>query len=151
MFSHLLIPLDGSEMAEAALAPAKALAEKFGSKMTLVRIIDLPRARQMAQASSRDTLLDDIRREQFAEASGYMKGKLAELMMEGVDVRTQLVESDAAAMAILETVEKLGVTTVVMSTHGRGGLTRLIFGSVAEKVLRQCTIPVVLIRNSEPA
>ena len=64
-------------------------------------------------------------------------------------MHTQVTEGENVADALLEVAAALGVDTIVMSTHGRGGLSRWVFGSVADKVLRYANVPVLLIRAKE--
>lgn len=146
MFSHLLVPLDGSDLAEQALATAEELAEKFESTITLVHVlVNVPHASLMA-SDSHDAIFDRIRREAYENAVEYL-GRIGDtLRQKGVEAHYHFIEGRSAAEAILSAVETTGADTIVMSTHGRSGFDRWVFGSVAEKVLRGASVPVVLIR-----
>ena len=141
MFKKILVPLDGSALAEHALLPASRIAERFGGELLLLRVVvserTLPRLAHLtprpasAPASGVSPLMD--------EAEAY----LAALAL---PVRAQrLVLSGAAPELIVATAEEAGAELIVMSTHGRDGLLRLLYGSVAEAVLRGATVPVLLV------
>ena len=83
------------------------------------------------------------------EAIDYLRRHKESLSRQGYLVHTQLIENESPAEAILITVEEQDMDMVVMSTHGRGGVTRWVYGSVADKVLRHSDIPVLLIRTQK--
>ena len=145
MFKHLLVPLDGSELSEVALPPALELATCLKSKVTLLRVVHPPYF--LAASGSDFTELYTIFREDMQqEAANYIKDKQTALQAEGYRVGSRIVEGDSVADSILNTADELAVDTIVMSTHGRGGLSRFVFGSVADKVLKHAKVPLLLIR-----
>lgn len=146
MFSHLLIPLDGSPVAEAALPAACALADKHQSRLLLVSVVNVPHAAQTFADDAHDLLLDKIRSQVFDDAQTYLKTKAAELAAQGYEVDSELIEGSDVAEKILELSNQRLADTIIMSTHGRSGVSRWVFGSVAEKVLRGATIPILLVR-----
>ena len=143
MFKRVLVPLDGSALAEYALAPACRIAEKFGSELLLLRVVTPERALPglqhltvwagTAPAAPR-TLMD--------EAEAYLT-RLS-LPTLGVPIRTRVL-AGAPPELIIATAAEGGADLIVMSTHGRAGLMRLLYGSVAEAVLRGATMPVLLV------
>jgi nucleotide-binding universal stress UspA family protein len=148
MFTNLLVPLDGSDLAEAALPAALELAQKFDSQINLIMIVaHLPHEPLGVEDEAHDQILDHLRGHQFEEATRIMERYETELKKQHPHVRSQVVEGGATDKAILATADELEADSIVMSTHGRGGVSRLLFGSVAEKVMRQANIPVVLIRG----
>lgn len=150
MFKHLLVPLDGSHLAEAALPAAMELAAQFDSQITLLRIIQPTHLIMTAADGSLYTdLLTELRQQTETDARQYLHSHLNKLRQQGYRVEMQLNEGEAVAENILETAERKNADTIVMSTHGRGGISRWVFGSVADRVLRQATIPVLLIRAHE--
>ena len=150
MFSHLLVPLDGSHLAEAALPPAIELANKFNSKITLVWVIQPPHlVMTAANGSVYAQLLMEMRNQSEHDAEAYLRGHQGSLRQQGFVVHTQITEGENIANALLEIASSLKVDAIVMSTHGRGGLSRWVFGSVADKVLRYADVPVLLIRAKE--
>lgn len=146
MFSHLLVPLDGSELAELALPVAQQLAEKFHSKITVVHVlVNLPHA-SLINTESHDAIFDRIRRESYESAVNYLSRIGESLRKDGIDANYHFIEGRSAAEALLSASETLEVDGIVMSTHGRSGFNRWVFGSVADKVLRGTDVPVVLVR-----
>ena len=151
MFKHLLIPLDGSPLAEQALPVALALAARFGHTVTLLRVAQPPYVVTGIGGSVYAELALGMRDQIHEEAQAYLAAVRESLQTADVDVRMQVAEGDPAADVILQIVDELGVDTIVMSTHGRTGLSRWVFGSVAERVLRSASVPVLLIRAAAPA
>jgi nucleotide-binding universal stress UspA family protein len=150
MFNHLLVPLDGSHLAEAALSPALELASKFNSKITLVWVLQPPHLiMTAANGSVYAQLLIDMRKQSEQDAHAYLREHQESLQKQGYAVHIQVAEGENIADALLEVASSLTVDTIVMSTHGRGGLSRWVFGSVADKVLRYADVPVLLIRAKE--
>lgn len=148
MFSHIIVPLDGSPSAEGALPTARELAHKFDSTITLLHVlVNIPHA-SILPSESHDELLDSIRRTAYEEAVSYL-GKIGDsLRQDGLDnVFQHIIESPSPADAILSCSASLDADAIVMSTHGRSGINRWVFGSVAERVVRATSIPVVLIRT----
>ncbi len=150
MFSHILLPLDGSHLAEAALPAAMELAGKFGSKLTLVRVLQPAHlVMTVANGSVYAQLLTEMRKQSEEDANSYLRSHQGSLRQQGYDVQTKITEGENVADALLHAAATLGVDTIVMSTHGRGGVSRWVFGSVADKILRQAEMPVLLIRARE--
>ncbi|MCC7366951.1 MAG: universal stress protein [Chloroflexi bacterium] len=136
MFSTILVPLDGSDLARHALPYATTLA-----KATHARLVLLHAYVARESGAQPDPELDVIME---------LSDLASDLRAQGINASTWLVY-EAAGTAIVQAVSDLRVDLVVMSTHGRGGLSRLLHGSVAEAVLRHVTIPVLLVsRLSEP-
>lgn len=138
----LLVPLDGSELAEAALAKATELAAKIPeSKLLLLR------AAEAHTFPGVDPTEEQVR--VVTEAEQYLDGVAKRIRGEGVsDVQTSMWYGSPAD-SILEAARFYKVDLIVMSTHGRSGLGRLILGSVAESVIRGTTTPILLVRRAE--
>lgn len=147
MFKHLLVPLDGSKLAEAALPSARALAEKFDGTITLLRVVWPPDITTSTVGTQMTEVLSILSEHSQQEASTYLGQLQSALRRDGYMVQRHIVMGDAVAEIILETATSENIDAIVMSTHGRGGLSRWVFGSVADKVLRQAQIPVLLIRS----
>jgi nucleotide-binding universal stress UspA family protein len=147
MFKHLLVPLDGSKSAEMALPMAKSLSGQFNSHITLLQVVALPYAVGFGHESSGTfSDLNSLNQEMKREATSYMEAKRQALHQAGIQVDVQIVMGKSAAEAILTAVDELEADTIVMSTHGRSGLMRWVFGSVADKVLRHARVPTMLVR-----
>lgn len=137
----ILVPLDGSILAETALPEAIDVARQRGARLLLVRAAEahVPVAVDPTEAQ--------VRVVQDAEA--YLARVKARLAASGVtDVETS-VWYGSPAYAIVEAARLRRADLVVMTTHGRSGLGRLILGSVAESVLRGTTTPILLLRAPE--
>ena len=155
MFAHLLVALDGSEVAEWVLPQVEALAERFGSAVTLLRattpltviLAETAGAAPVAGPVVDPTPLVEAERR---EAADYLARVAERLRRRGIDVHTEQPEG-AADEVLVRRAGELGADLIAMTTHGRGGLGRLFYGSVAEAVLRQAPCPVQLVRVSEPA
>ena len=144
MYTNILVPLDGSAFAETALPHASALAAKFDCKITLVKVFETPHVYQTVDKAA--GVLEDIHQAAIKDASDYLEAQKAKLAAEGLSVEVDFIEGGNVAAMILEAIEESGADLVVMSTHGRSGLDRWRFGSVAERVARHASVPVVLIR-----
>jgi nucleotide-binding universal stress UspA family protein/uncharacterized protein YrrD len=156
MFERVVVPLDGSEFAERSLPYAAALAEKFGARLVLVRAYDGPeRAARMLATMPADPVgtidprtveaVTQAAQEEAGEVKAYLDAQAQPLAARGLQVDTVMAD-DAAADTILREAHRAPGTLVVMSTHGRSGLGRLVFGSVAQEVLHNAHAPVLLIR-----
>ncbi len=143
---HILIPLDGSALAERVLEPARALGDLMQSEFTLLRVygpsIDVDplsyAAREGGEGAGeqlRAGALDFLRR----VAEGF-EGQ-------GCKVQTHAVLGQHPATAILDAAQGLGVDLIALETHGRRGLPRLLLGSVADKVIRGASVPVLVHRS----
>jgi nucleotide-binding universal stress UspA family protein len=140
------VPLDGSELAEQALPPALKLAAQFDSQITLLRVVQPPYIATHISGSAYGEVISSLRRIAYEEGVGYLKAEQNKLRDQGCKARIHLVEGDDVAGIILSQVGLLEIDAVVMSTHGRGGLSRWVYGSVADKVLRAGAVPILLIR-----
>src|ERR671930_2529569 len=129
MYTHLLAPLDGSEVAEAALPHVQAVAQRFGARVTLLRVTVAPETLIAETATGSPgvpeagPLLDPtpvVEAEQ-EEASAYLKRMADSLGSRGLDVNAEAPEG-APADTIVQRARDLAVDLIVMSTHARGGL-----------------------------
>lgn len=146
MFRHILVPLDGSGFAEAALPYALEMAAQFDSDITLLRVVLPPRMGEGALSPESANYLVKMRDDVYKEAIDYLQHQKGSLRQQNYRVHYQVAESEDVAAEIISAVKGGGVDTVVMCTHGRGGLSRWIFGSVATRVLQSAQVPVLLIR-----
>jgi nucleotide-binding universal stress UspA family protein len=144
MYTRIVVGLDGSELAEGALRSGAALAKALNIPLHLVRVADLATVHWGATDASDSyaALSQEMEREQSAAAS-YLEVMAAPLRDEGLDVTTE-VRSGTAARELL----KLSTPNdlIVVASHGRHGLERLLLGSVAEEVARKAAGPVLITR-----
>ena len=125
MYRKVVVPLDGSELAEQVIKPALRLASSFGSQVTILRVIE--------KNISTNTLTD---KEVLAGAGSYLEEVLARFVPADLDleIRTTVMRGSAADKILSYSAEN-DVDLIAMCTHGRTGLNKLIFGSVTEKVM----------------
>jgi nucleotide-binding universal stress UspA family protein len=147
MYTRLLIPLDGSKTAEKVLPYARFLASKWKLPVELLEVIDIAEiATRISpeKAHLLNTMLENVVR------SGEQYLREVASAFPGVDVKCT-VEKGTTAEAIIEKAAADKGTLITMATHGRSGINRWLLGSVAEKVLRGATNPLLLIRATEEA
>ena len=137
---HLMVPLDGSPLSEAALAGATTLAKALDAKISLVRVVRW--AVQSYPYSLPDAYVPQVDDELEAGAKAYLR-KQEDALGSGVN-RDAFVVRGSIADGLLDVVEKQAVDLVVMTTHARAGLARAALGSTADRVL-QGHAPVLLI------
>jgi len=146
MYTRILVPLDGSKTAEAALPYARALARNLNSAVELLGIIDIVAlAGQVSRRSAQ--YFDKIITDSIGSSEKYLERIAATFPQAGVKCS---VAKGAPEEVIVEKASEK-TTLVTMATHGRSGINRFILGSVAEKVLRAATSPILLIRAGERA
>lgn len=133
MYKKILVPLDGSEVAEAILSHIEALAGPLSAEVTLLEV--LPET----------GVLPERARDEITRAKEYLGQVEARLKDKGVKTRSTLRYGKAAA-EIIDYAKVNDIDLIAMSTHGRSGVSRWVFGSVADKVLRGTNIPILLIR-----
>ncbi|MGD2078259.1 MAG: universal stress protein, partial [Chloroflexota bacterium] len=143
-FNRLLVPLDGSHFAEQALPLAQALSQSHGSQLTLLSVRQSPRLPRGLPASQAG-LDGDLR-----EYEDYLAQVSAKLQRDGVRLQPLVAEGKVADQINTIAVEQ-GVDALVMSTHGRSRVGRMLLGSVASEVLQQSVQPLLLVRPKEIA
>ncbi|HET7564601.1 MAG TPA: universal stress protein [Gemmatimonadaceae bacterium] len=147
-FRDILVPLDGSALAEASLPIAQSLAPLSGARLTLLRII-VPR-RAIARPAPVTRVSTAYVAAQEAEATRYLGAVRERTEANGPCSETAIVVAEQPARAIIEYAVDHDVDLIAMSTHGLGGVKRLMIGSVADKVVRGAPIPVLLARPEQP-
>ena len=145
MYKRVVVPLDGSPLAEGMLRFIVDIAGPLDLEVVLLRVIK-PQPPQVVE-TSRIVVLEDIEA-RMAEARDYLAPLARELTTRGIRVRTEVRRGDPVE-EIVAGAHETGADLIAMTTHGRSGLGRLLFGSVAEAVLRQAEIPVFLMRQTE--
>ena len=145
MFKHILVPVDGSATSLSAVAKAAELAKAFGSEVTAVYVLDpypftgvgADFAYGQAQYLSAAT----------AEANKALEDVNKSMENSGVTVKTLIGEGHAVHEGIVRVGENVGADLIVMGSHGRRGLEKLVLGSVAQRVLQSAHVPVLVVRN----
>ena len=145
MFKHILVPVDGSETSLQAVSKAAELAKVFNSEVTAVYVLDphpftgvgADFAYGQAQYLSAAT----------AEANKALEDVTERMKDTGVTVKTLVGEGHAIHEGIVRVGENVGADLIVMGSHGRRGLEKLVLGSVAQRVLQTAKVPVLVVRG----
>ena len=146
-FARLLVPLDGSALAEAALPYALALAQHFAAELHLVRVAETARLFMLTGAGP-GPMPGDVTQQMVAELEGEAAASLAPIAARAraVGLTTETAVLDGLPVeALLAYVTAHAVDLVVLATHGRGGFNRLVLGSVAERLLRLAPTPILMV------
>jgi nucleotide-binding universal stress UspA family protein len=145
-FRHILAPTDFSEYSKQAVVSALELARKFGAKLTILHVVELPPypVEGYVPPAVNATFLDDLER----QATQDLAQLVPEAESSNVEV-VRLVAVGSPYRTIIDTAEAAQVDLIVMATAGRSGFSRLIMGSIAERVVRTATCPVLTIRPRE--
>jgi nucleotide-binding universal stress UspA family protein len=144
MYERLLVCLDGSAFAEQIMPYLTELASHFGSKMVLLRVVtETP----VVSAGDPRVVVEGLEKVSRSkqEAETYLESVAAPLRARGLGVECVVMEGPAGE-TIMRYSEGNRMDLVALSTHGRGGLGRAVYGSVADYVLRHSTVPFLCIR-----
>jgi nucleotide-binding universal stress UspA family protein len=151
-FKKILVPLDGSPFSEASIPYVKELAKGTGGEIVLLRVSEppiLPADRSPAIKPSwgeyRDILMAEIQR----QALEYLQKVKTELEKSGAKVSAQAILGKTTEI-ILQVAQKEDVNLVAMTTHGRTGISRWVYGSVATRIVEESLQPILLIRPTMP-
>lgn len=151
MYKKVLVPLDGSELAEIALTHVTNLA-KEGSigEVILLQVVEMeiPIAYTSADdyAAGQSYDFQAIWNDQLDKSRAYLADLQARLSSQGIKVQTVIIEGGRTVQAITECAKKHSVDLIVIATHGYTGMKKLLMGSVASRVLHESCMPVLLIR-----
>jgi nucleotide-binding universal stress UspA family protein len=153
-FQRVLIPLDGSKLAEQVLEPALGIAAAMQAEVALLRVVEpvvpIDQGSDGTRASGLGRSIvqrvHELHEQNLTEAREYL-GQLAQgLSARSVPVQTRVVLKERPGSAILEDASAYGADLIALATQGRGGLKRLLLGSVADKVLRGSSTSVLVYR-----
>lgn len=145
MFKHILVPIDGSVTAHLAVEKAIGLAKAFGSRITAIFVVDpypftgvgTDFAYGQAEYLNAAT----------AEANAAIKDAKTAFEEAGVSAETSVVEAHAAWRGVVQAAESVQADLIVMGSHGRSGLEKLVLGSVTQAVLSHTRLPVLVVRD----
>ena len=142
---RLVVPLDGSKLAEQAVVPcAVELAKKMNLELILLRVYLMPGVAYPTGSYAPDWKLLD--RETRERASEYLQEKIRQLLNEGFDRVSSMVLEGSAAEKIIEVARENPGSLIAMSTHGASGVGRWVLGSITERVIRHSDNAVLVIR-----
>jgi nucleotide-binding universal stress UspA family protein len=148
-YRKILVPIDGSGWSQRAIPHALDIARSNNAEIILLHVFSPPTQPYTAdiELAGQTGAVDDMRE----WVTQYLAGVKAEVRDQNVAVQTRLMESRDVARAICQVIERENIDLVVMSTHGRTGVARLVFGSVARSVMERSDTPVLLIRPDKEA
>lgn len=144
MYTNILVPLDGSARAERILPCVEELASRFGSRITLLQIVE-PNLSLVSpyDVAPYDTY-DEVKRNE-AEAELYLMGQEGSFRSKGIQAKS-IIESGPVVTSILNVAEREGCDLIAMASHGHSGLQQVLHGSVAAGVLHRADKPLMLVR-----
>jgi nucleotide-binding universal stress UspA family protein len=134
MYDRILVPLDGSDLARAIIPRVQTMASAHGSEVILLEV--LPQSGVLPKTAAKER----------REAEEHLMAVEQELLDAGVNARHTIRHGSDPAAEIVDYAEVNDVDLIAMSTHGRSGVSRWVFGSVASKVLRGTSKPILLVR-----
>jgi nucleotide-binding universal stress UspA family protein len=143
----ILVPLDGSPVAEGALAIARVLAQHFSAELHLVRVAETARLFTV-MGSAGAPLSEEVVTQMISDLEGVARQYLDSIAgsSHGGEAAARVAVLDGMpTVALLNYAAAHGIDLIVMGTHGRGGVNRLVLGSVAERMLRQSNLPILVV------
>lgn len=145
MYKKILVPLDGSEFSRKALDHAEKLAKTFNAEIILVQVV--PFMPIYGSPELVTPLIVDEKQKEAAEK--YLNNLSEELRKRGMKVTVAVRTGQQVPLEIIDFAKASGADLIVMSTHGRSGITRWVLGSVTHKVLTRGETPVLLLRSKQ--
>src|SRR5665811_1527881 len=149
MHRHVLIPTDGSELSQKAIDYGMALAKSVNAKVTVMTVSTPFHALVVEPGMITDTL-EQYGKRMAALAAKYLNVANEAALAAGASCDTLHVEHDHPYLAIIETASQKSCDLIVMASHGRRGISAIVLGSEAVKVLTHSTIPVLVFRAPHP-
>lgn len=147
MFNKILAPLDGSELAECSLRHIEELAQGCGTKEVIVfGVVEPygPGGTSTIKATLGDEFIHKAQQNVKTWMSDYLDKIVSRLKQKGINAGVFMTEGDAAE-EILNYTKENNIDLIVMSTHGRSGISKFAFGSVTDKVVHHSAIPVMMV------
>ena len=145
MFKHLLVPVDGSSTSRQSIEKAIAIAEAFKSEVTVIYVIDPYAFTGVGTDFSYGQA--EYLSAATAEANEAIEAAKKAFLEHGISVTASIVEGHAIYRGILETAESVKADLLIMGSHGRRGLEKLVLGSVTAQVLSHAHLPVLVVRE----
>lgn len=142
-YKKIVVPVDGSGLSKRAIPHAIDIARTYNSEIILLHVLRPPvyEYSDIITLAGQEAQLESLRN----EVKQYLMGLRNEMREEKVNCRVQLIEGTAIASLMCDYINGEDVDLVIMSTRGRTGIARFVFGSVAQKVLQGVRVPVMLV------
>ena len=148
MYKRILVPLDGSDLAECVLPHVESIAKGCGvQNVVFLRVVEpfqLPTGGDYTSFST--DFIERMDSENRTAAESYLNQLAGKTNYDGVNVKSEVIVNPLAADAIADYATKNDVDLIAISTHGRTGISRWVMGSVADRVLRSSCVPVLMVR-----
>jgi nucleotide-binding universal stress UspA family protein len=149
MYGTILVPLDGSQRAEIILTHVIELAKKFTAKVILLEAVEQKLVYTGdLEVSASSAKVDEELAKQIKNAESYIKGVKEKLGQQGIQVTTRIMQGPPVE-AIIAMAKEENVDLIALASHGRSGLARVFYGSVAAGILQRADRPLLLIRASD--
>ncbi|MFO8010786.1 MAG: universal stress protein [Dehalococcoidia bacterium] len=155
MIKKVAVCLDGSELAEQVIPYASEVATKFDAILVLLQVIGMDRVPPLAgfpeapvEGYTGEMVLEYTRAEKNA-AMNYLEELAGQLREQGLKVECETPEGTSAGVTIIDFTHESEVDLIAIATHGRTGLERTVFGSVADHIIRQSSLPVLVIKPQQ--
>ena len=145
IYRTMLVPLDGSKRAEAILPHVEELAGRYPAQVVFLRVIEFASTGTYGPGSTFESSQEAFRQWK-TEAEAYLAGLVGEFREKGIEARER-VESGPVVETIINVAEEVGTDLIAMASHGRTGLSRVFYGSVAAGILHRVDRPLLLIRS----
>ena len=153
MFDNILVPLDGSELSERALPMAQNLAQSSEATVHLIHMVSREHVwgagggNESVQAAEMEMdMARQLTESQLHRGRKYLEQKGSQLSGAGIKIEPEFaVKAGEPAQNIIDYVKEHSFSLVVMTTHGHGGIRRLLLGSVTDRVIRSCEVPVLVV------
>jgi nucleotide-binding universal stress UspA family protein len=145
MYNSILVPLDGSKRAEAILPHVENLAQRYNAKVIFLQVVE-PAPAVVGPEAAYTALHQQELAERTKQAESYLAARQGEFREKGIEARTRVVYGPVVE-AIIDAAEGEGADLVALASHGRSGLSRVFYGSVAAGVLHRIDRPLLLIRS----
>lgn len=146
MYQHIMVPLDGSEVAECVLPHAEAIATGCSvARVTLIRVVPPLKLHGGAESHISPEERQRLEADSVEVASDYLEEQARGLGQKGISAGVEVLFGDVQER-IVGYVGKNGVDLIIVATHGRSGVRRLLLGSVADRLVRSSPVPVLVVR-----
>lgn len=145
-FQHILVPIDGSSTSYAAISKATDLAKAFNSKVTVVCVLSLDPFFGVEFINTQD-MLEGAIQQAHEEVDKVLNAAKAKFDEQGITVDTQIIEGSEIDKAIVQASEDIKADLIVIGSHGRKGFKKFVLGSVAQSILGEVSVPVLVVRE----
>jgi len=146
MYEKIMVPLDGSELAECVLPHVEGFVKGCHvSNVVFVRVVELPTPSHYGEVSISPEIYEETESARKSEAKDYLDQIKNRLKYEGTELHSEVLVGRVAD-SLADYTEKNDIDLILIATHGRSGVTRWVRGSIADKILRSSNAPVLMVR-----